>query len=81
VYYAIAADPLTSCRLRTRLQILLQLPVPIFTKFPDTDEGKFTSFKSPSTSDDEEEDKLHNKWDSDRLLLYSQTELNNLIRG
>jgi len=57
-----------------------EITVPIFTGLPDIDEGQFTCCKSSSSSDDNEKDDImYDDWDSDRVSLYSQTELNHLI--
>ena len=55
--------------------------VPIFTKLTDIDKDHFRSFTSSSNpDDDEEEDIAHEAWNADQISLYSQSELNNLIR-
>ena len=56
--------------------------VPIFTKLPDIDEDPLRSSTSSTNSDDddEEQDIAHEAWNADRVSLYSQSELNDLIR-
>ena len=59
-----------------------EVPLPTFTKFPDIDENQLRSSTSSSNSDDddEKEDIAHEAWNADRVSLYSQSELNDLIR-
>ena len=59
-----------------------KVPVPIFTKLPDIDEDQLRSSTSSTNSDhdDEEQYIAHETWNAGRVSLYSQTELNNLIR-
>ena len=59
-----------------------EVPISTFTKFPDIDEDQFRSSTSSSNSDDdyEKEDIAHKAWNADRVSLYSQSELNDLIR-
>ena len=59
-----------------------KVPVPIFTKLPDIDEDQLRSSTSSTNSDDddEEQDIAHEAWNAGRISLYSQSELNNLIR-
>ena len=59
-----------------------KVPVPIFTKLPDIDQDKLRSSTSSTNSDDddEEQDKAHEAWNAGRVSLYSQSELNDLIR-
>ena len=59
-----------------------KVPVPIFTKLPDIDEDQLMSSTSSTNSDhdDEEPDIAHETWNAGRVSLYSQSELNNLIR-
>ena len=59
-----------------------KVPVPIFTKLPDIDEDQLRSSTSSTNSDDddEEQDIADEAWNAGRVSLYSQSELNNLIR-
>ena len=58
-----------------------EAPVPIFTKLPDINQDHFRSSTSSSDcDDDEEEDIAHEAWNTDKVSLYSQSELNDLIR-
>ena len=59
-----------------------KVPVPIFTKLPDIDEDQLRSSMSSTNSDDddEEQDIAHKAWNAGRVSLYSQSELNYLIR-
>ena len=59
-----------------------EVSVRTFTKFPDIDKGQLRSFASSSNSDDddEQEDIAHEAWSADRVSLYSQYKLNDLIR-
>ena len=59
-----------------------KVPVPIFIKLPDIDEDQLRSSTSSTNSDhnDEEPDIAHETWNAGRVSLYSQSELNNLIR-
>ena len=59
-----------------------KVPVPIFTKLPDIDEDqlRFSTSSTNSVDDDEEQDIAHEAWNAGRVPLYSQTELNVLIR-
>ena len=59
-----------------------KVPVPIFTKLPDIDEDQLRSSTSSTNSDDdyEEQDIAHEAWNAGRASLYSQSELNDLIR-
>ena len=59
-----------------------KVPVPIFTKLPDIDEDQLRSSTSSTNSDDddEEQDIAHEAWNAGRVFLYSQFELNDLIR-
>ena len=60
-----------------------KVPVPIFTKLPDIDEDQLRSSTSSTNSDDddnEEQDIAHEAWNAGRVSLYSQSELNDLIR-
>ena len=56
--------------------------IPIFTKLPDIDEDQLRSSTSSTNSDDddEEQDIAHEAWNAGRVSLYSQSELNDLIR-
>ena len=56
--------------------------VPIFTKLPDIDEDQLRSSTSSTNSDDDdkEQDIAHEAWNAGRVSLYSQSELNDLIR-
>ena len=56
--------------------------VAIFTKLPDIDEDQLRSSTSLTNSDDadEEQDIAHEAWNANRVSLYSQSELNDLIR-
>ena len=54
-----------------------QIPVPVFTKLPSIDEDQLTFSTSSAISDEEKECEA---WDTDRVSLYSQSELNDLIR-
>ena len=56
--------------------------VPIFTKLPDIDEDQLKSSTSSTNSDydDEEQGIAHEAWNAGRVSLYSQPELNDLIR-
>ena len=60
-----------------------KVPVPIFTKLPDIDEDQLRSFTSSTNSDDDNEEQViaHEAWNTGRVSLYSQSELNDLIRG
>jgi len=44
-----------------------------FHQSPDINEGELTSLKSASTSDYEEEDVVHDKWDADGVSLFANT--------
>ena len=61
-----------------------KVPVLIFTKLPDIDEDQLRSSTSSTNSDDddddEEQDIAHEAWNAGRVSLYSQSELNDLIR-
>ena len=59
-----------------------KVPVPIFTKLPDIDEDQLRSSMSSTNSDDddEEQDIVHEAWNAGQVSLYSQSELNDLIR-
>ena len=59
-----------------------KVPVPIFTKLPDIDEDQLKSSTSSTNSDDdyEEQNIAHEAWNAGRVSLYSQSELNDLIR-
>ena len=59
-----------------------KVPVPIFTKLPDIDEDQLRSSTSSNNSDDddEEQDIAHDAWNAGRVSLYSQSELNDLMR-
>ena len=59
-----------------------KVPVPIFTKLPDIDEDQLRSSTSSTNSDDDddEQDIAHEAWNAGRVSLYSQSELNDLIR-
>ena len=59
-----------------------KVPVPIFTKLPDIDEDQLRSSTSSTNSDDddEEQDIAHDAWNAGRVSLYSQSELNDLMR-
>ena len=60
-----------------------KVSVPIFTKLPDIDEDQLRSSTSSTNSDDdddEEQDIAHEAWNAGRVSLYSQSELNDLIR-
>ena len=59
-----------------------KVPVTIFTKLPDIDEDQLRSSTSSTNSDDndEEQDIAHEAWNAGRVSLYSQSELNDLIR-
>ena len=59
-----------------------KVPVPIFTKLLDIDEDQLKSSTSSTNSDydDEEQDIAHEAWNAGRVSLYSQPELNDLIR-
>ena len=59
-----------------------KVPVPIFTKRPDIDEDQLRSSTSSTNSDDDdkEQDIAHEAWNAGRVSLYSQSELNDLIR-
>ena len=60
-----------------------KVPVPIFTKLPVIDEDQLRSSTSSTNSDDdddEEQDIAHEAWNAGRVSLYSQSELNDLIR-
>ena len=59
-----------------------KVPVPIFTKLQDIDEGQLRSSTSSTNSDDDdkEQDIAHEAWNAGRVSLYSQSELNDLIR-
>ena len=54
------------------------------TKFQDIDEDQLRSSTSSSNSDDDDDDAkkdiAHEAWNGDQVSLYSQSELNNLIR-
>ena len=62
--------------------------VPIFTKLPDIDEDQPSTsstnllpcLQPNSDDDDEEQDIAHEAWNAGRVFLYSQSELNDLIR-
>ena len=60
-----------------------KVSVPIFTKLPDIDEDQLRSSSSSTNSDDddEEQDIAHEAWNAGRVYLYSQSELNDLIRN
>ena len=59
-----------------------KVPVPIFTNLPDIDEDQLRSSTSSTNfdNDDEEQDIAHEAWNAGRVSLYSQSELNDLIR-
>ena len=59
-----------------------KVPVPIFTKLPDIDEDQLRSSTSSTNSDDDDEEQniAHEAWNAGRASLYSQSELNDLIR-
>ena len=58
-----------------------EVPVPVFTKLSDVDEDLFTSSTSSSNCDDDDDkDIAHEAWNTDQICLYSQSELNDLIR-
>ena len=59
-----------------------KVPVPIFTKLPDIDEDQLRSSTSSTYSDDDddEQDITHEAWNAGLVSLYSQSELNDLIR-
>ena len=62
-----------------------KVPVSIFTKLPDIDEDQLRSSTSSTNSDDdddddEEQDIAQEAWNAGRVSLYSQSELNDLIR-
>ena len=59
-----------------------KVPVPIFTKLPDIDEDQLRSSTSSTNSDndDEEQNITPEAWNAGRVSLYSQSELNDLIR-
>ena len=59
-----------------------KVPVPIFTMLPDIDEDQLKSSTSSTNSDDdnEEQDIAHEAWNAGQVSLYSQSELNDLIR-
>ena len=60
-----------------------KVPVTIFTKLPDIDEDQLRSSTSSTNSDDDddkEQDIAHEAWNAGRVSLYSQSELNDLIR-
>ena len=59
-----------------------KVPVPIFTKLPNIDEDQLSSSTPSTNSDDdnEEQDIAHEAWNAGRVSLYSQSELNDLIR-
>ena len=59
-----------------------KVPIPIFTKLPDIDEDQLRSSTSSTNSDDDdkEQDIAHEAWNAGRVSLYSQSELNDLIR-
>ena len=60
-----------------------EVPVPTFNKFPDinVDQLKFsTSFPNSNNDDDEKENIAQEEWNADRVSLYSQSELNDLIQ-
>ena len=54
--------------------------VPIFIKLPDIDEDQPSTSSTNSDDDDEEQDIAHKTWNVGRVSLYSQSELNDLIR-
>ena len=57
------------------------IPVPVFTELPEIEEEAFTSSTSLSTDDDEAANPDHSPgWDFAQPALYSQPELNDLIR-
>ena len=59
-----------------------KVSVPIFTKLPDIDEDQLrpSTSSTKSDDDDEEQDIAHEAWNAGRVFLYSQSELNDLIR-
>ena len=59
-----------------------KVPVPTFTKLPDIDEDQLRSSTSLTNSDDDDEKQniVHEAWNAGRVSLYSQSELNDLIR-
>ena len=59
-----------------------KIPVPVFTELAEIDEEALTSSTSLSDDDDEEADAEYKPLDSffDQPSLYSQPELNDLIR-
>ena len=59
-----------------------KVPVPIFTNLPDIYEDQLRSSTSSTNfdNDDEEQDIAHEAWNAGRVSLYSQSELNDLIR-
>ena len=59
-----------------------KVPVPIFTKLPDIGEDQLRSSTSSTNSDDddEEQDIAYEAWNDGRVSLYSQYELNDLMR-
>ena len=58
-----------------------KVPVPIFTKLPNINEDQLrSSMSSTNSDDDEEQDIAHEAWNAGRVSLYSQSELNDLIR-
>ena len=59
-----------------------KVPVPIFTKLLDIDEDQLRSSTSSTNSDDDNEEQniAHETWNAGRVSLYSQSELNDLIR-
>ena len=54
-----------------------KVPVPIFTKLSDIDEDQLRSSTSSTNSDDDHEQQ--DIWNTGRVFLYSQSELNDLI--
>ena len=59
-----------------------KIPVPIFIKLPDIDEDQLRSSTSSTNSDDDDEEQYiaHEAWNASQVSLYSQSELNDLIR-
>ena len=60
-----------------------KVPVPIFTKLQYIDEDQLRSSTSSTNSDDDDDDEqdiAHEAWNAGRVSLYSQSELNDLIR-